>query len=231
MIRSSILKDQKFYFLWLASTLSAISVLPYVAATHGGIVITPKLLAGALTQAALLYGIIVFFGLKMSNKLSLKLIPSNNFLIPSVVSGLAVGSCIKLLDKFVFIHYSNVLNTQITDIAAWKGFLASFYGAINEEVLLRLFAVSLFTLLLQRFSKITKSGCIIISIIFCAVLFGAGHLPTLYRILKVPNTWDIIRVLTMNGLAGVIFGLLYWRYGLLASMISHFIADLLLHVF
>jgi hypothetical protein len=36
-------------------------------------------------------------------------------------------------------------------------------------------------------------------------------------------------VLGANGLVGVVFGWLYWRYGLLAAMIAHFSADVVLH--
>ena len=53
----------------------------------------------------------------------------------------------------------------------------------------------------------------------------------LYKMAVDPNTYDIVRVLLLNGFAGIAFGLLYWRYGLVASMLSHFIADLVIHVF
>jgi membrane protease YdiL (CAAX protease family) len=33
-----------------------------------------------------------------------------------------------------------------------------------------------------------------------------------------------------NGLAGVVFGWLYWRRGLLAAMVAHLTFDLVLHV-
>jgi membrane protease YdiL (CAAX protease family) len=40
----------------------------------------------------------------------------------------------------------------------------------------------------------------------------------------------IIRNLILNSLGGIVFGWLYWKKGLEASMISHFTADLVLHV-
>lgn len=109
--------------------------------------------------------------------------------------------------------------------------LASFYGAINEEVLLRLFGVSCVAMLLQKFTKLNKKSVAIQSIILCALLFAVGHLPMLYKMAVDPNTYDIVRVLLLNGFAGITFGLLYWRYGLIASMLSHFVADLVIHVF
>ena len=40
----------------------------------------------------------------------------------------------------------------------------------------------------------------------------------------------IARTVVLNGLLGIIFGWLYWRHGLEAAMISHFSADIVLHV-
>ena len=39
----------------------------------------------------------------------------------------------------------------------------------------------------------------------------------------------IVRAITLNGVAGIAFGWLYWQYGLEAAMLSHFCADILLH--
>ncbi len=225
-----ILKDKKFYILWLISILGSVSVLPYAAAL-GKIAITPNIIIAALIQSAFLFGLAIFFGLKLSKKLGFKIIPSDKFIIPSITSGIALGLVLKFSDKFIFTTSSYLLTKQLINVEAWQGMLASIYGAVNEEILLRLFLVSLFAFLLQKFSKIKKSKCIIASILFCSLIFGLGHLPALYKILETPHSWDILRVLTLNGLAGVVFGLLYWRYGLMASMLSHFVADLLIHVF
>jgi hypothetical protein len=40
----------------------------------------------------------------------------------------------------------------------------------------------------------------------------------------------VIRTLVLNGFAGLVFGWLYWRRGLLAAMIAHTSADVVLHV-
>lgn len=65
--------------------------------------------------------------------------------------------------------------------------------------------------------------------ILAAVLFGLGHLPTMS--LLVPITPLVIaRALVLNGLLGIVFGWLYWERGLEAAIISHFYADIVLHV-
>ena len=125
------------------------------------------------------------------------------------------------------------LNLQTAQPAAWKGLLASFYGGIAEEIQLRLFVMS-FLAWLGRFVSKTMVGkptsaVFWIANIFAAVLFGIGHLPTMS--LLVPLTPLVFaRTVILNGLIGVVCGWLYWKRGLEAAMVSHFSADIVLHV-
>ena len=117
--------------------------------------------------------------------------------------------------------------------AAWKGFLASFYGGINEEILLRLCVMSFLVWLGRFVSKTTAGGPTLtvlwIANILAALLFGLGHLPATSAL--VPLTPLVVtRALVLNGLIGVGFGYLYFKHGLESAMISHFSADLVLHV-
>jgi membrane protease YdiL (CAAX protease family) len=65
--------------------------------------------------------------------------------------------------------------------------------------------------------------------VLAAVLFGLGHLPA--TSLQVPLTPLVVtRAVVLNGLLGIVFGWLYWKRGLEAAIISHFSADLVLHV-
>ncbi|PKL71234.1 MAG: CPBP family intramembrane metalloprotease, partial [Methanobacteriales archaeon HGW-Methanobacteriales-2] len=40
----------------------------------------------------------------------------------------------------------------------------------------------------------------------------------------------IARAIVLNGIGAIIFGWLYWKKGLESAMISHFSADIVLHV-
>ena len=125
------------------------------------------------------------------------------------------------------------LNLQNSQPAAWKGFLASFYGGIAEEIQLRLFAMSFFAWLGRFLSKTAEgkptNAVFWIANILAAILFGLGHLPTTAVI--VPLTPLVItRAVVLNGLLGIVFGWLYWKRGLESAMISHFSADIVLHV-
>src|SRR5512146_901073 len=65
--------------------------------------------------------------------------------------------------------------------------------------------------------------------ILAAVLFGLGHLPAITTLVPI-TPLVIAREVVLNGLLGIGFGWLYWKRGLEAAMISHFSADLVLHV-
>jgi membrane protease YdiL (CAAX protease family) len=67
------------------------------------------------------------------------------------------------------------------------------------------------------------------AIIVSSILFGLGHLPVTSAITAITPI-VIIRAIVLNGIGGLIFGWLYWKKGLESAMISHFSADIVLHV-
>jgi membrane protease YdiL (CAAX protease family) len=73
------------------------------------------------------------------------------------------------------------------------------------------------------------AGVFWIANILAAVLFGLGHLPALTTLVPI-TPLVIAREVVLNGLLGIVFGWLYWKRGLEAAMISHFSADIVLHV-
>jgi len=119
---------------------------------------------------------------------------------------------------------------QATIGFALKGLLASPYGAIVEEIELRVFVMGLFAWLLSRFTgKRAKPWLMVIAIVLAALVFGAGHLPMAAQL--APLTFGVVaRVIAYNALAGIAFGWLYWKRGLEHAMLAHFCADLVLHV-
>lgn len=145
-------------------------------------------------------------------------------------AGAAVGAVILLLERVVF---APLLPEALRTISppAWQGFLASFYGGINEELLTRL---GMMTLLVWVGARLTRKeqpgpGVVWTANVLAALLFGAGHLPAVAALAPL-TTVVVARTLLLNGIAGVLFGWLYWRRGLLAAMVAHFSADIVLHV-
>jgi membrane protease YdiL (CAAX protease family) len=150
----------------------------------------------------------------------------------SIGMGVLAGILI-ILFSFLFTSASTVLLSAEISVPLWKGFLASFYGGIGEEILLRLF---LMTLIVWIFFKIKKTADgkpttigIWLAIIISAIIFGLGHLPITGTITTI-TPLIVARAVILNGIGGIIFGWLYWKKGLESAMISHFSADIILHV-
>jgi membrane protease YdiL (CAAX protease family) len=212
------------------------------------------LIATALLQTGVMFAIVIFAGMFFASRVGLgapildaasrgdSVGEKVRDILPfSILLG-GAGTLVLLgLEFFVFQpalvkqfgEAAAPLNLRTGSPAAWKGLLASFYGGIAEEVLLRLFVMSLLVWLGRFLSKTAEgqptAAVVWIANILAAVLFGLGHLPAVTTI--VPMTALVIaREVVLNGLLGVIFGWLYWKRGLEAAMISHFSADLVLHV-
>jgi membrane protease YdiL (CAAX protease family) len=71
------------------------------------------------------------------------------------------------------------------------------------------------------------SGALWVATLVAAVLFALGYLPYLLdRQVYGPFTPPLlVRVLTIYGVAGVVFGFVYWRYGIEAAMLGHAAGD------
>jgi membrane protease YdiL (CAAX protease family) len=69
-----------------------------------------------------------------------------------------------------------------------------------------------------------------IAIVVIAVVFGLSHLPGTAAIGLPLDALVVTRAIILNSIAGVACGWLYWRRGLESAMLSHFSADIVLHV-
>jgi len=154
-------------------------------------------------------------------------------IIPSVSLGVLGAILVKALDVWFFIPRMPGFSSVISQTKGWKGFLASFYGGITEEILSRLFILTLLAWIFSWFSH-TKDQqpsptAMWIAILSSAIIFGLGHLPATL----VTNQFSLIilaRAIVLNGIPGTIFGYLYWKRGLESSIMSHFSSDLIVHV-
>ena len=101
---------------------------------------------------------------------------------------------------------------------------AIIYGGVIEEVMLRLFLMSLIAFILHKiFGKGKEHPTVAIytvANVLSAILFALAHLPATAVLLGI-TPLIVFRCLLLNGGIGVIFGWLYQRYGLRYSMIAH----------
>jgi len=250
-----------FFILWIAAIFGVIAIIPYTLTLQGvtsqsvGLPMPlPLLLTIQIAQNAVMFGILTALGLFFANRIGLGLpivearlngesvkdkvlaILPLSIIIGVVASLLIIGLEAVLFQPALLRELGdsvNTLNLQSAQPPAWQGFLASFYGGIAEEILLRLFVMSLLAWLGSFISKTTEgkptSAVFWIANILAAVLFGLGHLPATK--LLIPLTPLVItRAIVLNGLAGIGFGWLYWKRGLESAMVAHFSADIVLHV-
>ena len=248
-----------FFVLWIAAVIGLCLVLPYALALIPATLSSKLpplyvLVPLQVFQGAIFLGLAILAGLFFANRtgLSVPILEAwiagesirtriKGILFPSILLGVIGTLLILALEVAVFQpairHQStssaSALSLWIQPPAAWKGLLASFYGGIDEEIQLRLFALGLFAWL-GRFICRGPDGHPTVGVLWtanisAALLFGLGHLPAMSAL--VPLTpLIVIRAVVLNGLLGIGFGYLYITRGLESAMLSHFSADLLLHV-
>jgi membrane protease YdiL (CAAX protease family) len=251
-----------FFILLGAAAFGLIAILPYSLALQAEIIKHVRLplpllllVAIQILEQVLIFGIAIAIGLFFANRIGLgtpiletrlnggSITDKIRAIAPiSIILGILPSLLIIGLDVYIFQPALKAqLGSQASALslagaatpAAWKGFLASFYGGFNEEILLRLCVLS-FLAWLGRFLAKTSDGkpttsVLWIANILAALLFGLGHLPATSLLLPL-TPLVILRAVVLNGLAGIAFGYLYFTRGLESAMLSHFTADLILHV-
>jgi hypothetical protein len=251
--------------LWAAALLGLLSILPYqlaltgpqlqVAAQTQGMTVTQLLLL-SLVQGAALAGVAVFAGAWASRRLGLgaPLLSAwlsgtapppgqGRMFAQATMWGLLCAAAVIALDK-LFTQAIPELRTLQQNMAQsmpqgliWQGLLASLYGGIFEEILLRWFALSLFALglrwLMRKISGRPFTGlptaAFWMANLSSALLFGLGHLPATAQLLPLSGL-IVARALLLNGIVGIAAGCMFRRSGLETAMLLHFSADIGLHV-
>ncbi len=142
-------------------------------------------------------------------------------LIVAVVGGLAMI----LLDILFFGQYSvEIMNSYAVKPTIPYLLATVTYGAVIEEVMLRLFFMSLIAFVLHKlFGKKHDKPTVAIFIVanvIAAILFAAAHLPANAKLFGL-TPMIIVRCFLLNGGLGLLFGWLYRKYGLRYSMIAH----------
>ena len=133
------------------------------------------------------------------------------------------GLFIILPDLLFFGNYSEAIRDSYAVKPTVPYILASvIYGGVIEEVMLRLFAMSLVAFLLQKLfrKKTATTGVLIAANVIAALLFAAGHLPTTAALMGITPV-ILIRCFLLNGGFGLLFGWLYRKFGLRYAMLAH----------
>ena len=161
-----------FIILLIASIFGIIAVFPYTLTIQGSLLQNLSvplyvLLTGQIIQNTIMFAFIIFIGLILAKKVGFGLPILESWLegrevksylksILGISIGLGILAGILMIGLDYLFSFAGVtINIAQSSInpPLWQGFLASFYGGINEEILLRLF---LMTLLVWIFFKIKK---------------------------------------------------------------------------
>jgi len=199
--------------LWTLALCGIFLVLPYVGALENKALAAAAarahlevrgLLAISVVQAALLLAVAVVVGQWAAWKLGLgtplivallnrRPAPENTLstLLIAFALGIVTALALVLLDRWAFAPIPSVAEllhnaeSGSAKPSAWQGFLACFYGALDEEILMRFGLVSLLALALRTLVRSLGAnrklplpiGLFWAANILAAVLFGLGHLP------------------------------------------------------
>jgi membrane protease YdiL (CAAX protease family) len=112
----------------------------------------------------------------------------------------------------------------------WRLILASIKAGIVEELFYRLILVSLFAWLGSRLSRSAdgrpSQTVFWIAVILAGLLFGWAHIDDK---LSLPGATfaALTSIFSLNAAFGIVFGWLFWKFGLECAMLTHFLIDVI----
>jgi hypothetical protein len=240
-----------FWVLFIAAVAGAIGILPYAfevlgrASARAGAEpeVTPLFIAAQILHLTLVFGVATAAGLFLARRVGMPhpfleqwLGGSNDAPAPgtwrvALIAGLATGIVTVAIVYGILLPQAPEWPSEAA-VPLWKRLLVCVYGGINEEVLMRLFLLSLVLWLLQKITRRSareSTHLFWISNVVVALLFGAAYLPAAAKFVTLtPAVAGTI--LAVKGVSGLVFGHLCWRRGLEAAMLAHFVSDILLHI-
>src|SRR5262249_25337341 len=128
-------------------------------------------------------------------------------LAPALLLGIASSAVVLLLEVAVFWpRLPQTMREHFPIPAVWTRLLACFYGGIDEEILLRLFLLSLLAWLIgfawHLPAGAPTAGALWLANILAAMIFGLGHLPATAALVKLTPLL-LVRALVLNGIVGI----------------------------
>ncbi len=145
---------------------------------------------------------------------------------PGVIIGILTG-----IVAHVLLIKDSAPSSILARPPAWAGALASIHAAINQEVLFRLFLLSLtFFLIKKCFAACKNYQSLWVANVISALLFGLAHLIGGSSI-GISSSFEIFQALYLNTFIGLVFGWLFFSRGFWAAALAHGFFALTLHGF
>jgi len=150
----------------------------------------------------------------------------------SLAVGAACGAVVVAVLVYGLVPIEPALATRLRariGAPSWLPWALAVESSILEEFVLRLFLLSSVAWLLARgwrndhapVSPVASWSAITAS----SLVFAAVHLPAWLATTN-PTAVLIASVLILNGVAGMVLGYLYWRWGIESALLAHFAADM-----
>ena len=194
----------------------------------------------SMIQYSVFFGLILaVIGIILSKKINLW----NDFKLDkkAIITTLIIAIISALIlfpgDKLIFGKMNSWVIEQYTaKPTIYKMLGGLLVGGIIEEVMMRLFLMSLIVFIVSKVLKKKEIPTIVFVVanIISALLFAVGHLPATATMTTLTPVL-IIRCFLLNGGIGLAFGYLYRKYNIRYAMISHglchLISDILMLIF
>ncbi len=187
------------------------------------------LIAISVVQIALYSAIFTSLGIILSNKIGLwkKFEKNTSAIMAVILTAIYGGLLISVFDRYVFGAFIEPVRKSFETKPSLAYIIGSFtYGGVFEEVLMRLFFMSLLVWIIAKaFFKKEESiptRVFIIANIIAALLFAAGHLPSTKLLFGYLDGIILLRCFLLNGAFGLVFGWLYRKFGIYYAILAHF---------
>lgn len=173
----------------------------------------------------LLYAVVLgLIGKFLAKKIGLwkKIEFSKKSVVEIVLVTILGGIIFIMADQLIFNNFSDIIKSSYETKPTIENIIASIiYGGVVEEVMLRLFFMSLVAVIICKVTKKEINDKILItSNVIAAVLFAAGHLPATAIMIGI-TPMIVFRCFLLNGGFGLMFGRLYRKHGIHCAMIAH----------
>lgn len=226
--------------IWLAAMVGVIiistTLIPQMAAKNPPPFSTGILIAISMVQSGVLIALATWCGVAIGQALGFRAptltaaLSGGNVLaafkpqiLPALVSGILVGG--------LLIFLAHIAPPQLLVLGQeMKISLAAklLYGGVTEEVLMRLGLMTALVWLpwrlVQKRAGLPRTAWVVAAIIISALLFGVLHLPAAVGMGASLTAPVVTYIIVGNTLPGILFGFLYWRYGIESAIIAHALA-------
>lgn len=199
----------------------------------------PAIALASAVIVLILYGGLGYIGMRLADSLEFapvwnREISFRNRLLRPGIWGVGLGMSFILVDLWLgSLHQLGPLPHPPFPTSL----VASISAAIGEEVIYRLFFITLLLWIVQKFSPLDQPGPGIFwtAALLSGVVFAAGHLPSVMMLFGIREitalpTLLIVEILALNTALSLVAAYYLREVGLLGPIMIHLSADLVWHV-